>query len=41
MENEQLKGKNIIKYRAYTFSLAVIDLLVLLPRDYIFETLGK
>ncbi len=41
MENEQLKGKNIIKYRAYSFSLDIIDLLALLPRNYIFETIGK
>jgi len=41
MENEQPKGKNIIKYRAYTFSLNVIDLLELLPKNYIFETIGK
>jgi len=41
MENEQLKGKNIIKYRTYSFSLNVIDLLELLPRNYIFETIGK
>lgn len=41
MENEQLKGKNIIKYRAYSFSLNIIDLLEFLPRNYIFETIGK
>lgn len=41
MEKQQGKGKSILKYRAYKFSLDVIDFLVLLPKNYIFEIIGK
>ena len=41
MEKQQLKAKNNLKYRTYQFSLDIIDLLELLPRNYIFEVLGK
>jgi len=29
------------KHRAYYFSLQIIDLLAILPKDYIFVTIGK
>ena len=41
MEKEQGKNKNILKYRAYKFSLDVIDFLLLLPKNYIFEIIGR
>ncbi len=41
MEKQQLKTKNILKYRAYKFSLEIIDLLTQLPQNYIFRILGK
>jgi len=40
-EKLQLKEKNDIKARAFNFSLSIIDLLKSLPRDYIYQTLGK
>jgi len=41
MEKQQGKTKSILKYRAYKFSLGIIDLLALLPKSYIFEIIGK
>jgi four helix bundle protein len=41
MEKQKGKNKNILKYRAYQFSLDIIDLLLLLPKNYIFEVIGK
>ncbi|MCX6761846.1 MAG: four helix bundle protein [Candidatus Moranbacteria bacterium] len=41
MEKQKGKNKNILKYRAYQFSLDAIDLLMLLPKNYIFEIIGK
>jgi len=41
MEKQQLKAKNILKYRAFKFSLDAIDFLEMLPRNYIFEIIGK
>ncbi|MEI6378537.1 MAG: four helix bundle protein [Candidatus Falkowbacteria bacterium] len=41
MEKQQEKTKSIIKYRAFYFSLNIIDLLELLPKNYVYEVLGK
>jgi len=41
MEKEQGKSKSILKYRAYYFSLDIIDVMERLPRNYIYEILGK
>ncbi len=41
MEKQQLKSKSILKYRAFKFSLDVIDVLGMLPKNYIFEIIGK
>jgi four helix bundle protein len=41
MEKQQLKSKSILKYRAFQFSLDIIDLLAILPRNYAFEIIGK
>lgn len=41
MEKQQGKGKSILKYRAYKFSLDVIDLLSQFPKNYIFEIIGR
>jgi four helix bundle protein len=41
MEKQQVKTKNILKYRAYRFSLETIDLLNILPKNYIYEVIGK
>lgn len=41
MEKQKVKSKNILKYRAYQFSLDIIDLLEILPRNYVFEIIGK
>ncbi len=41
MEKENLKTTNDLKYRSYGFSLDVIDLLELLPKNYIYQTIGK
>lgn len=41
MEKQQVKGKNLLQLRAYRFGISVIDLLEILPRNYIYEVLGK
>jgi len=41
MEKQQLKSKNNLKYRAYKFSLDIVDLLEILPKNYIYEIIGK
>ena len=41
MEKQQVKTKSILKYRAYQFSLNIIDLLQELPKNYIFHTIGR
>jgi four helix bundle protein len=41
MEKQQGKTKSILKYRAYKFSLDIIDFLAVLPKNYIFEIIGK
>jgi len=41
MEKQKGKTKSILKYRAYKFSLDIIDLLSILPKNYIFEIIGK
>jgi len=41
MEKENLKTTNNLKYRSYGFSLNVISLLELLPKNYIYQTIGK
>jgi four helix bundle protein len=41
MEKQELKSKNNLKYRAYKFSLDIIDLLEMLPKNYIYEIIGK
>lgn len=40
MEKQQVKSKNI-KHRAYAFSLQTISFLELLPKNYIYQTLGS
>ena len=41
MEKQKGKNKNILKYRVYQFSLNIIDLFFLLPKNYIFDVIGK
>jgi four helix bundle protein len=41
MEKQNIKSENNLKYRAYKFSLDTIDLLEILPKNYIFEIIGK
>jgi four helix bundle protein len=41
MENENLKTTKNLKYRSYGFSLDIIDLLELLPKNYIYQIIGK
>lgn len=41
MEKQQLNVKNNLKYRAYKFSLDIIDFLELLPKNYIFQIIGR
>lgn len=41
MANENLKTTSNLKYRSYGFSLNIIDLLELLPKNYIYQTIGK
>jgi len=40
-EKEQRKGKNVLQLRSYGLSLQIINLLETLPRNYIYQTLGK
>ena len=35
------KTTNNLKYRSHGFSLDIIDLLELLPKSYIYQTIGK
>jgi len=39
MNNEKLKRN--LKYRAYQFSLDIVDFLQLLRKNYIYQTLGR
>lgn len=42
MEKQQPKTKsNNLKYRAYYFSLEIIDFLEILPRNYLYQTIGN
>jgi len=41
MEKENPKTTNNLKYRSYGFSLNVISLLELFPKNYIYQTIGK
>jgi four helix bundle protein len=41
MEKQKLKTKNNLKYRAYQFSLDMIDFLEILPRNYIYQIIGQ
>jgi len=40
MEKQQVKTQNNLKYRAYHFSIMMIDFLEVLPKDYIYQTIG-
>ncbi len=41
MEKDNIKTTNNLKYRSYGFSLNIINLLELLPKNYIYQTIGK
>jgi len=41
MEKQQVKTQNNLKYRAYHFSIMMIDFLEVLPKDYIYQTIGR
>ena len=44
MQNAKLKFKNKnydIKYRAYYFSIEIIEFLEKLPKNYIYQTIGR
>lgn len=41
MEKQQTEVKNNLKSRTYQFSLNTIGLLEILPRNYIYQVLGK
>lgn len=41
MADENLKTTSNLKYRSYGFSLNTIDLLESLPKNYIYQTIGK
>ena len=41
MEKQQLQAKNNLKYRAYQFSLSAISFLEILPRNDIYQTIGR
>ena len=40
-KNNKLNIKRNIKYRTYQFSLDIIDFLEILPRNYIYQIIGK
>jgi len=40
MEKQQVKTQNNLKYRAYHSSIMMIDFLEVLPKDYIYQTIG-
>lgn len=40
-EKQKVKSKKDLKYRAYVFSLDIINLLEKLPKNYIYDILGK
>lgn len=39
-EKQKIKSKKDLKYRAYVFSLDIINLLEKLPKNYIYDILG-
>jgi four helix bundle protein len=41
MEKRQLKSKNNLKFRSYNFCLDIIDFLENLPKNYIYQVIGK
>jgi len=41
MEKQQLKSENNLKFRSYKFCLNVIDFLEILPKNYIYQVIGK
>jgi len=40
-EKQKVKSKKDLKYRAYIFSLDIINFLEKLPKNYIYDILGK